>query len=343
MRTADFNFDLPEELIAQRALPRGESRLLVLERSEKRIRHLGVREFPAWLRPGDLVLLNDTRVIAARLEARRSTGRRFELLLLEQGVEGRWECLLRPTARVRAGEVLFLGDGGKVVPERNLGEGRWEILFDPPMAFDRLEGVGETPLPQYIHRPEGATPEDRERYQTIYAAAPGAVAAPTAGLHFDGKLVEAVRAAGAEVASLTLHVGIGTFRPVGVEKVADHRMHQERYVFSNETASAVNRALKEGRRIVCVGTTSVRALEGELASAGSGLVRTEWGSTDIFITPGFRFRGTGAMLTNFHLPKSTLLMMISAFAGREKVLDAYAEAIRLGYRFFSYGDAMLIV
>ncbi len=342
MRTADFDFDLPDELIAQQAVDRGASRLLVLERSSGEIHHQGIRDLGSWLQAGDLLLLNDTRVIAARLEAHRSTGRRFEILLLEDVGGGRWEGLLRPTSRAREGEGLQLADGGALVLEENLGEGQWRLLFDPPMDVDRLDTVGETPLPPYIRRPDGASAEDKKRYQTVYASTPGAVAAPTAGLHFDSNHLDQIRAGGIEVVKLTLHVGIGTFRPVAVDLVADHHMHSERYAFPEAAAEAVNEALFERRRVVCVGTTSVRALEGELAASG-GLIRPGWRSTDIFITPGFEFRGTGAMLTNFHLPKSTLLMMISAFADRERMLETYAEAVRERYRFFSYGDAMLIV
>jgi len=342
VHTADFDYELPDELIAQQAVGRGASRLLVLDRTSGEIRHQGIRDLASWLEPGDLLLLNDTRVIAARVEARRPTGRRFEILLLEDIGQGRWQGLLRPTARARKRERLELADGGAVALEENLGEGQWRLCFDPPMDMDRLDMVGETPLPPYIRRPEGASPEDRERYQTVYAAAPGAVAAPTAGLHFDRNHLDEIRAAGVEVVTLTLHVGIGTFRPVAVDLVVDHRMHSERYCFSEIAAEAVNEALFERRRVVCVGTTSVRALEGALA-AGGGLIRPGWRATDIFITPGFEFQGSGAMLTNFHLPRSTLLMMVSAFAGRERMLDTYAEAVRERYRFFSYGDAMLIV
>jgi S-adenosylmethionine:tRNA ribosyltransferase-isomerase len=315
--------------------------MLVLDR-EKRIHHKTVRELPQWLHEGDVLLRNDTRVIAARLEARRPTGRRFELLLLERRHDDCWIGLLRPSARARPGERLVLLDGGSVTPTAPLGEGVWNLAFDPAMSIDRLDAVGETPLPPYIQRPDGPTGEDRERYQTVYAANPGAVAAPTAGLHFDEALFDAAEARGVQIVSLTLHVGIGTFRPVSAEHVEDHLMHAERYCFPTHTAEVVNRALQEGRRIVCLGTTSVRALEGCLAT-GNGTARSGWGSTDIFITPGFAFRGTGAMITNFHLPQSTLVMMVSAFAGRKPILAAYAEAVRLKYRFFSYGDAMLIL
>ena len=341
VRTDDFDFDLPQELIAQHPAPRGTSRLMVLDRGSGEVSHRDVSCLPELLRPDDLLLLNDTRVIPARLFAHRPTGRKFELLLLRQIGGGEWEALLRPSARARAGERLELSDGGGVVPVERRGEGRWLVRFDPVLDLERLDRLGEMPLPPYIERPEGGVDEDRTTYQTVYAANPGAVAAPTAGLHFTGELLDTIRAAGIEVALLTLHVGLGTFRPVKVEDIADHEMHEEWFNVSEATAAAVNRALDQGRRIVCVGTTSVRALEGALA-VGEGRLQAGDGWTRIFITPGFEFRGAGALLTNFHLPRSTLLMMISAFAGRDRVLAAYAEAVAENYRFFSYGDAMFI-
>ena len=342
MRTSDFDYDLPPELIAQQAAPRATSRMLVLHRGTGEIEHRWVRDFPRYLDPNDTVLLNDTRVIPARIFASRPTGRRFELLLLHGREGGRWEALVRPSARARVGERLVLEDGGYVIPEERLDEGRWVLGFDPILDLERMDGVGETPLPPYIQRPSGPEPQDRERYQTVYAANPGAVAAPTAGLHFDDGLLAEVEESEARIALLTLHVGLGTFRPVAVEDVAEHRMHSEWCRFSAEAAAAVNEALAERRRLVCVGTTTVRAVEGALA-AGGGRVGAGEFWTDIFITPGFEFRGVGAMLTNFHLPRSTLLMLVSALAGRDRVLAAYAEAVREGYRFYSYGDAMLIV
>jgi S-adenosylmethionine:tRNA ribosyltransferase-isomerase len=341
VRTDDFDFELPPELIAQHPAPRGTSRLMVLDRSADTVTHQRVGDLPGLLRADDLLLLNDTRVIPARLYAHRPTGRTFEVLLLRQIGEPMWEALVRPSARARTGERLELEDGGGVSLEQRIGEGRWTLRFDPMLDLERLDVIGEMPLPPYIERPDGALAADRIDYQTVYAANPGAVAAPTAGLHFTEDILDSVRTAGVEIAFLTLHVGLGTFRPVAVDDVADHEMHEERYDISAETALAANRALDHGRRIVCVGTTSVRALEGALA-VGEGRLQPGEGWTRIFITPGFEFRGTGAMLTNFHLPRSTLLMMISAFAGRERILAAYAEAVALRYRFFSYGDAMLI-
>jgi S-adenosylmethionine:tRNA ribosyltransferase-isomerase len=342
MRTGDFDFELPQELIAQTPVSRGTSRMLMLERETGRREHREIGDLVEFLRPDDLLLLNDTRVIPARLFAHRPTGRKFELLLLRRAEDDLWEALLRPSARARSGERLELADGGAVFPENRRGEGRWSVRFDPPLDLERLDRIGEMPLPPYIGRPEGGVSEDRRNYQTVYAANPGAVAAPTAGLHFTQSLLGEIRDAGIETAYLTLHVGLGTFRPVSVEEIADHEMHEEWYSLSENTAAAVNGALDEDRRIVCVGTTSVRALERALA-VGEGRVPPRDGWTRLFITPGFDFLGVGAMLTNFHLPRSTLLMLVSALAGREQILSAYADAIAERYRFFSYGDAMLII
>lgn len=341
VRTADFDFDLPGERVAQSPAARGTSRLLVLDREGSPFRHRTIADFPDLLQETDLLLLNDTRVLAARLKARRPTGREFELLLLRQIANDRWESLLRPSARAKPEERLLLADGGSVHPVEPLGEGRWVVRFVPSLDLSRLDRIGEMPLPPYIRRPHGAAPTDRDDYQTVYAATPGAAAAPTAGLHFTDEILDRIAARGVELTFLTLHVGLGTFRPVQAEEIENHEMHEEWYHFSDGAAAAVNTALESGRRVVCVGTTSVRALEGALASGG-GQVAAGPGWTNIFITPGFGFRGTGAMLTNFHLPRSTLLMLVSAFAGRERVLSAYREAIADGYRFFSYGDAMFI-
>ena len=342
MRTDDFDFDLPSELIAQEPALRGASKLLLLDRTAAGVEHRHVSGLPGLLEPGDLLLMNDTRVIPARVYANRRTGRRFEVLLLRELDSETWECLLRPGARARVGERLVLSDGGEVIPVERRDEGRWAVVFEPRLDLERLDRIGEMPLPPYISRPDGATALDRETYQTVYASTPGAVAAPTAGLHFTRELLDEIEDRGVDRAFVTLHVGLGTFRPVTAERVADHRMHSEWYRFSDETAAILNRAIAAGRRIVCVGTTSVRALEGALA-AGNGEVVPGEAWTDIFITPGFEFRGVGAMLTNFHLPKSTLLMLVSAFAGRDRALRAYREAIASRYRFFSYGDAMLII
>lgn len=328
MLTRDFDYELPEERIAQEPAPRGESRLLVLD-AEGAQRYRRVRDLPGLLRPGDLVVLNDTRVIPARLYGRRGEGR-MEVLLVEKLGDREWEVLVRPGRRARPGtEIVFEGLSAEVVDKR---EDRYRLRFSEPVE-PHLDRLGHVPLPPYIHRPDEAA--DRERYQTVFARTPGAIAAPTAGLHFSQELLEEIAAAGIGIARVTLHVGIGTFKPVSVEKVEDHRMDRERYEVGEETAEAIRRTKESGGRIVAVGTTVVRTLESSGGAAGSG-------STDLFITPGFRFRVVDVLLTNFHLPRSTLLMLVSAFAGRERVLAAYEEAIREGYRFYSYGDAMLV-
>jgi S-adenosylmethionine:tRNA ribosyltransferase-isomerase len=327
--TSDFDYDLPAESIAQEAAPRGESRLLVLDRTGPD-RHARVRDLPRLLRPGDLLVLNDTRVIPARLFGRSVGGGRMEVLLVERTGEDEWDALVKPGKRARPGaRIDFEEDLTAEVTGKS--EDRYRLRFSEPIE-PHLERLGHIPLPPYIHRPD--TSEDRERYQTVYAKTPGAIAAPTAGLHFTEDLLREIEEAGVGIARVTLHVGIGTFKPVSVERVEDHRMDRERYEITEEAAEAIRRA----DRVVAVGTTVVRTLES--AAMGNGEVRVGSGSTELFITPGFRFQVVDALLTNFHLPKSTLLMLVSAFAGRERVLAAYEEAVREGYRFYSYGDAM---
>jgi S-adenosylmethionine:tRNA ribosyltransferase-isomerase len=370
--TRDFDYSLPAEAIAQQPAPRGASRLLVLDR-EGEARHRRIADLPALLRPGDLLVVNDTRVLPARLYGRlvrggpgsaetaagtggeSGTPRELELLLIEPLSEREWEVLARPGRRARPGAVIEIsehagiGDEGKGATGAGsgvfaevvalAGDGRRRVRFSEPIE-PHLERLGHVPLPPYIRRPD--QPADRERYQTVYARRPGAIAAPTAGLHFSDELLAALAGAGIERVALTLHVGIGTFKPVTAPLVSDHRMDRERYEVPEETAAAVARARAGGRRVVAVGTTVVRALEGAAAAAAAnGEVPAGAGATDLFITLGFRFQVVDALLTNFHLPRSTLLMLVSAFAGRERVLAAYQEALRLGYRFFSYGDAML--
>ncbi len=315
--------------------------MMTLDRRTGAVAHRRVGDFPALLGPGDVLLLNDTKVLPARLGAHRTTGRTFEVLLLRPLDEDRWEALLRPSARAHIGERLFLPDGGAVIPEARLGEGRWRIRCVPALDLERLDRMGEPPLPPYIHRPDGATEDDRRAYQTVFAQHPGAVAAPTAGLHLTHEMLREIEARGAEIAHVTLHVGIGTFRPVTVERIEDHSMHAEWYEITEKASRIVNRALAERRRIVCVGTTTVRTLETGLI-AGGGRLRAGSGWSRLFITPGFDFQGLCGLLTNFHWPKSTLLMLVSAFAGREHALAAYRQAVQNRYRFFSYGDAMLI-
>jgi S-adenosylmethionine:tRNA ribosyltransferase-isomerase len=341
VRTADFEYVLPERLIAQEARPRGTSRLLVLDRRGGPPRFDRVARLPAYLEPGDLLLVNDVRVIPARLRARREDGRPAELLLVRPAGGGRWEALARPARRLRPGVALALREG-RAVPVEPLGEGRWLVDFDPPLDEARLERTGETPLPPYIHREHGATPADRVRYQTVYATAGRAVAAPTAGLHFTPELLAAFDERGVERASITLHVGPGTFRPVQADDPREHRLDVEDYEVPRATADAVNRALAAGRRVMCVGTTACRALEHGLG-AGGGRLRPGVARADLLILPGHCFRGTGALLTNFHLPRSSLVMLVAALAGRERVLGVYRAAVAAGFSFYSYGDAMLVV
>ena len=340
MRTSDFDYTLPAELIAQAARPRGCSRLLVLRRNAGEVALDRIGSLPALLAPGDLVLLNDVRVIPARLRARRPGGGEAELLLLRPLGGAEWEVMARPARRLRAGVALALG-AGEAIPRERLAEGRWRVEFAPPLDEGSLAVVGEVPLPPYIRRPNGPSEADYLRYQTVYARTGRAVAAPTAGLHFTAELLAALAVRGIETARITLHVGAGTFKPVQAEEVADHRLDAEDYEISASAATTLNRALAAGRRVVCVGTTSCRALEHAL-ERGGGRVLPGSASADLFIVPGHRFRGTGALLTNFHLPRSTLLMLVAAFAGRERVLAAYARAVRERFAFYSFGDAMLI-
>jgi len=335
--TRDFDYELPEDRIAQEPAPRGESRLLVLD-EQGRDRHRHVRDLPRLLKPGDLLVLNDTKVIPARLLGRRTGAGegRMEVLLVEKIGDREWDALVRPGRRARPGtELLFEDLTAEVIDRRP--DGRIRLRFSEPVE-PHLDRLGHVPLPPYIHRPDETA--DRERYQTVFARQPGAIAAPTAGLHFTADLLEEIASAGIGIAKVTLHVGIGTFKPVTAERIEEHRMERERYEIGEEAAEAVSRTQASGGRIVAVGTTVVRTLE-SAALAGGGKVRPGTGSTDLFITPGFRFQVVDVLLTNFHLPRSTLLMLVSSFAGRERVLAAYEEAIREGYRFYSYGDAML--
>lgn len=336
--TRDFDFDLPPEAIAQHPAPRGESRLLVLDR-EGGERHRRVRDLPGLLRPGDLLVINDTRVIPARLFGRRIPGKgKIELLLIERTGAAEWDALAKPGRRARPGTVIELAEGltAEVIDKRE--DGRHRLRFSEPIE-GHLDRLGHIPLPPYIDRPDAS--EDRERYQTVFARQPGAIAAPTAGLHFSEELLAGIRKAGIEIAEVTLHVGIGTFKPVSAERIEEHRMDSERYDVGTGAAAALRRVKERGGRVVAVGTTVVRTLE-SAALAGGGSVQPGSGSTELFITPGFGFRVVDVLLTNFHLPRSTLLMLVSAFAGQERVLAAYREAIQEGYRFYSYGDAMLL-
>jgi S-adenosylmethionine:tRNA ribosyltransferase-isomerase len=338
VRVADFDYELPADRIAQHPSVRGESRLLVAD-APPGARHRTIAELPELLRPGDLLVVNDTRVLKARLAARREPGGgEVELLLAERLASDLWDCLARPGKRARPGARLRLDDGllAEVV---ELGpDGRRRVRFSEPIE-PHLERIGHVPLPPYINRPD--EPADRERYQTVWATAPGAIAAPTAGLHFTPAILEALDRRGVERAAVTLHVGVGTFKPMTADLVHEHVMDAERYEISGSAAAAIGRARAEGRRVVAVGTTVVRTLEG--AAQASGAVEAGAGTTSLFVTPGFEFRVVDALLTNFHLPRSTLLLLVAAFAGgRERVLALYREAIAHGYRFYSYGDAMLV-
>jgi S-adenosylmethionine:tRNA ribosyltransferase-isomerase len=339
-KVADFDFALPPELIAQSpARPRDSARLLVLDRKTGDIAHRVFRDLPQYLRPRDILVLNETRVLPARLAARGPSGGRVEVLLLRPRSDAVWEALIKPGRRVRRGARLVFSPGvlEGTAGGRTSAKTRLIALRYAGELPAVLERIGEMPVPPYIERPL----DDPKDYQTVYARIDGAIAAPTAGLHFTMPLLNRIERAGIRIARLILHVGLGTFRPVRVAEMARHRMDPEFYEVGPGLAAAVNDARAEGGRIVAVGTTTVRALES--AAGEDGTVYAGRGHTDLFITPGYTFRATDALITNFHLPRSTLLMLVSAFAGRERILAAYAEAVRGRYRFYSFGDAMLIV
>jgi S-adenosylmethionine:tRNA ribosyltransferase-isomerase len=339
LKTSDFDYPLPPEYIAQTpAEPRDSSRLLVLERATGHLTHTIFREIDRFLRPGDLLVLNETRVIPARLFGRKLTGGRIEILLLRRVDETTWDTLVGGKG-MTLGKRLQLEDGptGEVIEVRDGAERR--IRFETPLA-DYLARAGHVPLPPYIHTPLA----DASRYQTVYAHHPGSAAAPTAGLHFTPELFARLKEQGIRQVFVTLHIGLDTFAPVTVDHPQQHVIHTEWCQLSQETADAVNQTKQAGGRVVAVGTTSVRTLESATRTTPPGqLIQPFEGPTNLFILPGYEFRAVDAMVTNFHLPKSTLLMMLSAFAGRERMLAAYETAKREGYRFFSFGDAMLIL
>jgi len=344
-RTADFDYPLPENLVASHpAERRDESRLLVLDRATGSLADRRFSDLPGYLAEGDALVVNDTRVFPARLTGRKPTGARAEILLLGpvagDGEPRAWKALVRPGGKLKPGRSVEVGDGFAVVVEDSYADGSRRVRLegdgDP---WDLIERYGEVPLPPYIRRPSDEL--DRERYQTVYARERGSVAAPTAGLHFTVGLLEQIEARGVSVVRLTLHVGVGTFRPVDAERPEDHHMHAERYRLSGAAARLLNRARAGGSRIWAVGTTSVRTLETAVSDDGTFEASEGW--TDLFIRPPHRFLGVDGLLTNFHLPRSTLLMLVAAFAGRDRVLEAYRHAVDLGYRFYSYGDAMLVV
>jgi S-adenosylmethionine:tRNA ribosyltransferase-isomerase len=344
MRIADFDYQLPDELIAQEPLAqRDASRMLVLNRAEGLWRDSLFADFPSFLNRGDVVVLNNSRVFPARLLGERvPSGGQVELLLLREIELDTWEALARPARRLKAGERLKFGSG-KLLAEviECHDDGVRMIRFECEGRLpDILEQVGETPLPPYIKRGAGAAEKDRERYQTVYAKNRGAIAAPTAGLHFTDRVLNQIRAAGVGVVEITLHVGYGTFEPVRVEDSNDHRVAPERYSISPATATMINDARANGRRIVAVGTTTTRALES--AADSNGRLASGSGMAGLTIVPGYQFRAIDALLTNFHLPRSSLLMLVSAFADPDLALETYRHAITAGYRFYSYGDCMLI-
>jgi S-adenosylmethionine:tRNA ribosyltransferase-isomerase len=341
---AQFDYPLPSDRIAQEpAEPRDAARLLVLDRRCGVSRDSRLRDLGAYLRPGDCLVVNDTRVVPARLLGRIvGTERDVEVLLLHADGD-EWAALLRPARRCPVGTMVVLADGAvraTVTVREELGRARLRLDGQGPVEA-LLEAHGLPPLPPYLHRYRKPGGEDRARYQTVYASRPGAVAAPTAGLHFTTELLTELTDRGIELHRVTLHVGPGTFRPVRAARVAEHRMEAERFEVSQATAAALTRARREGRRVVAVGTTTVRTLE--TVAHADDCVAPGAGWTDLTILPGYRFRAVDALLTNFHLPRSSLLLLVSAFAGRERVLEAYARAVAAGYRFYSYGDAMLIL
>ncbi len=345
MNLSDFDYHLPEGMIAQYPLPeRDASRLLVIDREDRAIHHHRFRDLGGVLRRGDLLVLNDTKVIPARLHGHRGGGGKIEVLLIEEEAPNRWWTLCKPSHKLPVGRRLTFQEGmAAEVVDRALG-GRRLVQFDGPEDIvTLLPRIGVMPLPPYVKR--GARTGDRaldaERYQTVYAMQAGAIAAPTAGLHFTDALLKDLGRQGVEITFLTLHVGVGTFKPVTVEQVEQHRMEAERYTIPEATAAAVKRAKAEARRVVAVGTTTTRALEG--AALQEGGMRAGEGTTSLFITPGHRFRVVDGLVTNFHLPRSTLLILVSAFAGRDLIVKGYGEAIEKGYRFYSYGDATLIL
>ncbi|MEO2206419.1 tRNA preQ1(34) S-adenosylmethionine ribosyltransferase-isomerase QueA [Paenibacillus pabuli] len=336
-----YDFELPEQLIAQTPLlDRTASRLLTLNKENGEVNHHSFPDIIDFLEPGDTLVLNDTRVLPARLfGTKEDTGAKAEVLLLKNVEGDRWEALVKPGKRLKAGSVIVFGDELKAVIDEEGEMGARMLTFSYNGIFQEiLDRLGEMPLPPYIKE----TLDDRERYQTVYAKHEGSAAAPTAGLHFTDKLLDEIRAKGVNVTFITLHVGLGTFRPMSVDVVEDHEMHEEYYSLSQETADLINETKRRGNRIFAVGTTSCRTLETVGSKFENGLLQESSGWTKIFIYPGYTFKVIDGMLTNFHLPKSTLVMLVSALAGREHIMHAYEQAIQEQYRFFSFGDAMLI-
>lgn len=340
MDLKDFNYDLPEELIAQDPLEdRSSSRLMVLHKDTGRIEHKIFRDIIDYLNPRDCLVINDTKVIPARLMGiKEDTGAAIEVLLLKRNADDVWECLVKPGKKARTGARIVFGEGllvGEIVDV--IEDGNRMIKFHYEGIFEEiLDKLGQMPLPPYItHKLQ-----DKNRYQTVYARNEGSAAAPTAGLHFTKELLEKIKEKGVNVVSITLHVGLGTFRPVKVDKIEEHHMHTETFNISKEAADTINRARVAGGRVIAVGTTSCRTLES--AAADDGTIPARSGDTDIFIYPGYKFKAIDCLITNFHLPESTLIMLVSALAGRDNIMNAYETAVKERYRFFSFGDAMFI-
>ncbi len=340
MNVSDFYYDLPEELIAQTPIEkRDESRLMVLDRGKQTIEHKTFKDIIDYLEPGDCLVRNNTKVIPARLYGKKSTGAKIEFLLLNR-IEGDiWECIVRPGHKLKPGTEVEFGDGllkGIVLDIMPGGTRKVEFKYEG-IFNEILDKIGLMPLPPYIHE----SLKDKDRYQTVYAKYDGSAAAPTAGLHFTPELFEKIKAKGIDVANVTLHVGIGTFRPVKVENVEEHHMHSEHFYIKQEDVDKINNAKKNGKRVIAVGTTSCRVLE--TIADENGLVKPTEGDTQIFIYPGYKYKCLDGLVTNFHLPESTLIMLVSALAGRDYIMKAYNEAVKEKYRFFSFGDAMLIL
>ena len=340
MDLKDFNYDLPEELIAQDPLEdRSSSRLMVLHKDTGRIEHKIFRDIIDYLNPGDCLVINDTKVIPARLMGiKEDTGAAIEVLLLKRNADDVWECLVKPGKKARTGAKIVFGEGllvGEIVDV--IEDGNRMIKFHYEGIFEEiLDKLGQMPLPPYItHKLQ-----DKNRYHTVYAKNEGSAAAPTAGLHFTKELLEKIKEKGVNVVSITLHVGLGTFRPVKVDKIEEHHMHTETFNISKEAADTINRTRAAGGRVIAVGTTSCRTLES--AAADDGTIPARSGDTDIFIYPGYKFKAIDCLITNFHLPESTLIMLVSALAGRDNIMNAYETAVKERYRFFSFGDAMFI-
>ena len=340
MKTSDFFYELPEELIAQTPLQqRDSSRLLKLDRESGEIAHLHFYDILDYLNPGDCLVMNDSRVLPARLLGHRPTGGAVEVLLLRDLGDKKWECLCKPGRKMQVGNEVIFGDGELTATVVEVQEtGNRVVQFNYEGIFlEVLERLGKMPLPPYIKEEL----MDQERYQTVYSRAVGSAAAPTAGLHWTQELLDKARDKGVKTAFVTLHVGLGTFRPVKAEEITDHHMHSELCMMTAETAEILNQTKAAGGRVICVGTTSCRTLESLVNEDGSFEAKSQW--TDIFIYPGYTFKAMDGLITNFHLPESTLVMLVSAFAGREHVLHAYEEAVKERYRFFSFGDAMCIL